>query len=169
MAPIRWYITCQAMFTFNRYNYTIFDMSGYLPSIQTCLQQVLNRYWQQSQVWHAYVVYMLMHAHACSCPCVCEFTSTHMTGCPCAGNLSACLPPCLKHGHLLWSLCTRDWLVLGRIGFSCLHVPSQGGCTGITSVWFTVQLYGGARGSKLCSLALVWWQVLCLLPTFLGP
>lgn len=108
MAPIRWYITCQAMFTFNRYNCTIFDMSGYLPSIQTCLQQGLNRYWQQSQVWHACVVYMLMHAHECECPCVCEFTSTHMTGCPCAGNLSACLPPCLKHGHLLMiTVCTR--------------------------------------------------------------
>lgn len=169
MAPIRWYITCQAMFTFNRYNCTIFDMSGYLPSIQTCLQQGLNRYWQQSQVWHAYVVCMLMHAHACECPCVWVYKHTY-------DRVPVCRQPWVLAFHLVWSMvtclwspCARDWLVLGRIGFSCLHVPSQGGCTGITSVWFTVQLYGGATGSKLCSLALVWWQVLCLLPTFLGP
>lgn len=106
-----------------------------------------------------------IHAHACSCMwmsmCVWVYKHTY-------DRVPVCRQPWVLAFHLvwsmvtcLWSLCTRDWLVLGRIGFSCLHVPSQGGCTGITSVWFTVQLYGGTRGSKLCSLALVWWQVLC--------
>lgn len=150
-------------------------MSGYLPSIQTCVQQVLNIYWQQSQVLVCVCVACIcsIHAHACSCMwmsmCVWVYKHTY-------DRVPVWRQPWVLAFHLvwsvvtcLWSLCTRDWLVLGRIGFSCLHVPSQGGCTGITSVWFTVQLHGGARGSKLRSLALVWWQVLCLLPILLSP